>query len=126
VLSRDGANYLDEGVIDGHDPLEGFGPRAAQHIKRSDGFAHVADIMVNSAYDPQTEEVFAFEELVGSHGGMGGPQSQPFLLIPSGWTRPDGDVVGAEVVHKWFRRWLADLGHPDFRVPERAERTGSR
>jgi uncharacterized membrane protein YvlD (DUF360 family) len=126
VLSRDGANYLDEEVIDGHDPLEGFGPRAAQHIKRSDGFAHVADIMVNSAYDPQTEEVFAFEELVGSHGGMGGPQSLPFLLIPSGWTLPDGDVVGAEVVHKWFRRWLADLGHPDFRVPERAERTGSR
>jgi hypothetical protein len=109
VMSRDGVNYLDEGIIEGRDPLEGFGPRAAQHVKRSDGFTHVADIMVNSAYDPQTEEVFAFEELVGSHGGMGGPQSQPFLLIPSGWALPDREVVGAEAVHQWFRRWLADL-----------------
>ena len=47
-------------------------------------FPHCADIMVNSTYWPETDEVAAFEELVGSHGGMGGPQSYPFVLVPAG------------------------------------------
>jgi hypothetical protein len=112
VLGRAGANYLDEGVVEGEDPLAPFGPRAARHVKRSDGFQHVADIMVNSAYDPETDEVYAFEELVGSHGGMGGPQTFPFVLVPSDWAVPDQTIVGAEAMHQWMRRWLKDLGQP--------------
>ena len=54
-------------------------------MKRTDGFPHCADIMLNSAYWPETDEVAAFEELVGSHGGMGGAQSFPFALVPAEW-----------------------------------------
>ena len=32
-----------------------FSPTAAEHLRRTDGFAHVADIMVNSFYDPQLD-----------------------------------------------------------------------
>jgi hypothetical protein len=110
VLGRGGVNYLDEGVVEGDDPLAPFGATAAQHVRRSDGFAHVADIMVNSAYDPKRQEVYAFEELVGSHGGMGGPQSFPFVLLPGGWPVPDETIIGAESMHQWMRRWLNDLG----------------
>ena len=53
-----------------------------QHLRRTDGFAHVADIMVNSFYDPQLDEGCAFEELISFHGGMGGPQTRPFILHP--------------------------------------------
>ena len=35
------------------------------------------------------DEVAAFEELVGSHGGMGGEQSHPFVLSPSDWAMPE-------------------------------------
>ncbi|OKK22486.1 hypothetical protein AMK16_05025 [Streptomyces sp. CB00455] len=62
--------------------LAPFGPGAAAAVRRTDGFPHVADIMVNSAYDPDTGEVHAFEEQIGSHGGMGGEQSHAFLMWP--------------------------------------------
>jgi uncharacterized membrane protein YvlD (DUF360 family) len=114
VLGRSGANYLDESVVEGEDPLAPFGATAVRHVRRTDGFAHVADIMVNSAYDAGKQEVYAFEELVGSHGGMGGPQSFPFILLPHDWAVPDETVVGAESMHQWMRRWLKDLGQaPD-------------
>ncbi len=69
---------------------------------------------VNSAYDAQSDEVYALEELVGSHGGMGGPQSFPFILIPTPWAVPDQTIVGAESMHQWMRRWLKDLGHTEY------------
>lgn len=115
VMGRAGVHYLDRGAVEGVDPLAPFGENAVRHVKRSDGFAHVADLMINSAYDPDTDEVFAFEEMVGSHGGLGGPQSFPFVLIPREWSAPDQKVIGAEALHRWMRRWLADLGQADYR-----------
>jgi hypothetical protein len=120
VLGRGGANYLDEGSVDGEDPLASFGPSAATHVRRTDGFPHAADIMVNSAYDAEREEVYSFEEQVGSHGGMGGPQSFPFVLVPRDWAVPNEAIVGAESMHQWMRRWLNDLGQPQDSLPRRA------
>ena len=114
VIGRSGSRYLDSGAVDGVDPLAGFGPNAARHIKRADEYEHVADIMINSTFDPVTEEVFAFEELVGSHGGLGGPQSFPFIVLPGDWAVPTEPVIGAETMHQWMRRWLADLGHEQY------------
>jgi uncharacterized membrane protein YvlD (DUF360 family) len=110
VLGAHGTHYLDEDRVDGDDPLEPFGPNAAQHVRRTDGFPHCADVMVNSQYWPETGEVAAFEELVGSHGGLGGTQSFPFALVPRAWQVPDEPVVGAEELHRLMRRWLAALG----------------
>jgi hypothetical protein len=70
--------------------------------------------MANSTYWEDLDEVAAFEELVGSHGGMGGTQSFPFLLHPVQLELPDGDLVGAEAVHRELRRWLVQLGHPEY------------
>jgi hypothetical protein len=49
---------------------------------------------------------------VGSHGGMGGPQSRGFLIHPSVLPAPD-EIVGAEALHGVFRGWLTLLGHPE-------------
>ncbi|HEY1357377.1 MAG TPA: phage holin family protein [Thermoleophilaceae bacterium] len=114
VIGARGVNYLDEERVEGEDPLEPFGPNAARHVARSDGFDHCPDIVVNSTYWPETDEVAAFEELVGSHGGMGGGQSFPFALVPSDWVQPEVPVVGAETMHAHFRRWLVDLGHDSY------------
>jgi len=111
VIGARGLNFLDGERVEGEDPLAPFGPNADLHVKRTDGFAHCADIMVNSAYWPETEEVAAFEELVGSHGGLGGTQSYPFALVPRNWALPNEPIVGAETMHRQMRRWLADLGH---------------
>ena len=96
--------------MEGEDPLASFGPNAADHLRRTDGFAHCADLMINSTYWTDFGEVAAFEELVGSHGGMGGTQSFPFVLHPSELEWPAEEVIGAERVHRIFRGWLAGLG----------------
>ncbi|HXF30434.1 MAG TPA: phage holin family protein [Solirubrobacterales bacterium] len=109
-----GVNHLDGERIEGEDPLAPFGPNAARHLRRTDAFPHCADLMVNSAYWPQFEEVAAFEELVGSHGGLGGTQCYPLVLHPGDLPWPEDEVVGAEAIHRILRGWLAALGHPDY------------
>ena len=109
ALGARGANYLAEGKVEGDDPLAHFSPTAAQHLLRTDGFAHVADIMVGSFYDPELEEGCAFEELISFHGGLGGPQTQPFILHPVELTVPDERIVGAESVHGVLAGWRKSL-----------------
>jgi hypothetical protein len=105
ALGSAGAHYLAEGTVDGEDPLAPFSPNAPRHLLRTDGFAHVADIMVGSFYDPDLEEGCAFEELISFHGGIGGPQTQPFILHPGGLPLPEGGIVGAEQVHGVLSGW---------------------
>jgi uncharacterized membrane protein YvlD (DUF360 family) len=111
ALGPRGSHRLSDGAIEGEDPLAPFGPNAPHHLRRTDGFEHCPDIVVNSTYWEDTDEVAAFEELVGSHGGMGGAQSHPFALAPADWAMPGEPIVGAEVMHGLMRRWLTDLGH---------------
>ena len=82
AIGAGGTHFLDEDRVEGEDPLAPFGPNAADHVRRTDGFPHCADLMVNSTYWPEFGEVAAFEELVGSHGGMGGTQSHPVRPAP--------------------------------------------
>jgi hypothetical protein len=112
VLGRRGVNYLDEGRVEGEDPLTPFSPTAPLHLKRTDGFAHVADIMVGSFYDPVLDEGCAFEELISFHGGLGGPQTRPFLLVPPRLALPDGPLIGAAAVHALLVGWRRSLQSP--------------
>jgi len=114
AVGRNGTNYLDEARVEGDDPLAAFGSNAARHVRRTDSFAHCPDIVVNSAYWSDLDEVAAFEELVGSHGGMGGTQSFPFLLHPADLDAPAEGLVGAETVHRQLREWLVQLGHAEY------------
>lgn len=114
VLGRNGAEVPVAELAD-EGPLAVFGRGAADAVRRTDGFPHVADIMVNSMYDPETGTVHAFEEQIGSHGGMGGEQGHPFLLSPVDLSAPveDGaELVGAEQVHRVLRRWLWECAGP--------------
>ena len=90
ALGGNGAHYLADGRVEGDDPLAAFSPHAPQHLLRTDGFEHVADIMVGSFYDPDLDEGCAFEELISFHGGIGGFQTRPFILHPSHLEVPTG------------------------------------
>jgi hypothetical protein len=117
AFGGDGTHYLADDRIEGLDPLEPFGPNAADHLRRTDSFPHCADIALNSTFWEETGEVAAFEELVGSHGGMGGPQAHPFVLHPASLPAPAEPVVGAEHLHLVLRGWLAGLGHVEYGRP---------
>ena len=52
------------------------------------------------------------EELTGSHGGLGGAQTEAFLLHPAGWS-VDGALVGAPAVNRQLVRWQWNLALAD-------------
>ena len=111
IVGKDGVRYLDDGSVDGVDPVEPYGEHAIEGLRRVDGMEHAGDLVAISMLDPETDEVAAFEELIGSHGGLGGPQTHPFILHPIDW-KIDEPIVGAEAVYRQIRRWLEANGIP--------------
>jgi hypothetical protein len=109
VLGPRGTRHLATARVEGEDPLAPFSAGAARHLLRTDGFEHVADIMVGSFFDPVLEEGCAFEELISFHGGIGGPQTRPFLLYPSRLPLPQEALVGAAAINTVLRQWRALL-----------------
>ncbi|MEU5701331.1 alkaline phosphatase family protein [Streptomyces aurantiacus] len=122
VLGAHGAEIPLDELDENPGPLAEFGPGAADAVRRTHTFPHAADIMVNSWYDPEEGEVLAFEEQIGSHGGLGGAQGRPFLMSPLALSAPvsdgedSGELVGAEQVHRVLRRWLRECDGPQVPV----------
>ncbi len=109
VIGPAGKHYLKDDKVEGEDPLAKFGQRTASHLRRLDSFDCVPDILLISMYDTEKDEVAAFEELVGSHGGVGGNQSKPFILHPAEWNVGEAEIIGAEKVGKLFNRQIAEV-----------------
>jgi hypothetical protein len=107
VIGREGIHSLTTGKVEGTDPLTRYGSNAARHLLRTARFANVPDVLVMSALDPHTGEVRAFEELVGNHGGLGGPQREPFLLFPVQFDPGPEPIVGAGHLYAVLKRWIA-------------------
>jgi putative membrane protein len=110
AIGARGRHYLLTGQLEGEDPLAVFGPNAAAHLRRTDGFPDAPDILVTSCYDPETGEVAAFEELIGSHGGLGGWQTMPFLMFPSALPAPPEPIVGAANLFSVLKGWAESPG----------------
>ena len=115
VLGAQGVRYLDAGdgpdAVEGEDPTLLFGPHTADSLRREDAMLHAPDILALSQYDPELGEVAAFEELIGSHGGLGGFQTRA-VHPPS---RPSGSWTsrsrsGAPAIYRNLRRWLGTIG----------------
>jgi uncharacterized membrane protein YvlD (DUF360 family) len=118
VLGGGGARYLEEDRVEGEDPLAGFHATAARHLLRTHGFAHAPDLLVGSFYDPALDEGCAFEELISFHGGLGGSQTQAFVLYPRSLPAPEQPLVGAETLHRVLVGWRRLLaGSPAEPVP---------
>ena len=109
VMGKNGRYFLDDDRVEGQNPLANFRPNAAQHLRRTHHFKYVPDILVNSFYDPETQEAAAFEEQIGFHGGFGGAQAWPFLLFPAKWELDKQEIVGAEQVYQLLKKLLDGL-----------------
>ncbi|MEZ4663668.1 MAG: phage holin family protein [Caldilineaceae bacterium] len=116
ALGAKGIYFLRNDRVAGEDPLAPFGPNAAAHLRRTNNFSYVADILVNSIYDAAKGEVTAFEDFVGSHGGLGGWQTSAFLMFPAKWPAPTERIVGACGVHKVAKQWLAHMARETIRI----------
>ncbi|WP_239151871.1 phage holin family protein [Virgisporangium aurantiacum] len=110
AIGEIGRHRLRDGHVDGIDPLLRYGPHAARDLLDHQGIAHVGDIVAVSRLDRGTEEVAAFEELVGSHGGIGGWQTDAVLVYPATWHREHDDIRGPDAVYRQLVDWLDELG----------------
>ncbi|MGA5300984.1 alkaline phosphatase family protein [Nucisporomicrobium flavum] len=105
-----GSHRLADGTVEGVDPLLPYGPQARADLLRHQRSEHVGDLVLISTVDPVASEVAAFEELVGSHGGLGGWQTEAVLVHPAEWQITHGDLDGPDAVHRQLVDWLDLLG----------------
>jgi hypothetical protein len=96
------------GHIDDSDPLGAYGTGARDAIRRLVTYETAGDLVLLGAIDPVTGEVTGFEELIGSHGGLGGWQTEPFILVPAGLAPPVGPHVGAPTLYHQHVAWQRD------------------
>ena len=111
ALGNHGSHRLDDGHVEGQDPLAPFGPYAPEFVKRVAHRPEAPDIYVNSLVDPGTEEVAAFEGLVGCHGGLGGWQDRAMVVVPVDLPFPTDRIVGADAMHVALCAILRSCGH---------------
>ena len=110
ALGARGAHYLAHGRVEGEDPLASFSPNAPRHLLRTDGFAHVADLMIGSFYDPQLDEGLCVRgaDLVPRRARAARRRAR------SSSTRslcrvPSEPIVGAAAVHGVLAGWRQTL-----------------
>ncbi len=111
AIGRAGFHALREDRAHGESPLASYGPHVPALLRRSSGFRNAPDILLVSTFWPETDEVAAFEELVGSHGGLGGEQTTPFLLSPVELDLGSLPLVGAPSLYHLFKGWIAEAGN---------------
>jgi uncharacterized membrane protein YvlD (DUF360 family) len=117
VWGKGGRRDIRTGAVEGSDPLVLYGDpevRARQLCRVAD-FPNNGDLTVfSTVYNDGT--VAALEELIGSHGGMGGEQTDAFLLHPS-------DMAVAPTMNSAdvYRILDARRGTPVVAVARRAE-----
>jgi hypothetical protein len=109
VLGAHGRIDLTTGQPEGIDPLADYGSRAAENLQRLAGFPNAGDLILLGAVDRVTGEVTGFEELIGSHGGLGGWQTEPFILCPPTLDLADDPPVGAPALYHQLTAWQAQL-----------------
>ncbi len=93
VLGKNGHRNLHTGEITGEDPLTLYAPQDQEaygstsletriwQVRRVMDFPNAGDLMViSTVYKDGT--VAALEELIGNHGGLGGEQTDAFMLHP--------------------------------------------
>ncbi len=107
-------------LVYGRNPLDQYGEHAAADLIDLSARADVGDGVVLARHDEALGEVAAFEELVGSHGGIGGWQNDAFLLHPVDWpidradeqadARAEGEPLTGVAVHHLLVRRLVQLG----------------
>ena len=110
AIGSAGLRRLRDGAVEGTDPLHRYGEHIATDLLEHSGRDHVGDIVVCSLVEEGTEEVAAFEELVGCHGGAGGAQTRAVLLHPAHWLASASRLTSSDQLHRQAVLWLETYG----------------
>lgn len=108
ALGPDGLRNLNSGEVVGVDPLRPYGDPArwSPELVRLLNCPSSGDLILNGAWLADQRKVVVFEEQTSSHGGLGGPQTAPFLLAPRAWRVQGGDLARPEALYRLLRSHL--------------------
>jgi hypothetical protein len=92
--------------LHGSNPLAGLSSpgELAARIDDVASYPHSGDLMLLGAWDNGT--VVTFEDQIGTHGGVGGPQERPFILYPAGIELPSATIKSPCDLYPLFARYL--------------------
>ena len=91
MMGKAGMRRLRSGVVEGTDPLEPYidgldRDVLIQSLLQLCDYPNSGDVILNGALiGPGT--VISFEDQIGTHGGVGGEQTEPFVIFPSRYRR---------------------------------------
>ncbi|MCP4571160.1 MAG: hypothetical protein GY838_02295 [bacterium] len=109
ALCDGGVRNLITGQLGGdHDPLGPFRQpdRWAGELAQLLSYPDSGDLVLHGTWPVEGDNVVVFEEQISSHGGIGGAQSEPFLLAPAGWSVGPMDLESPEALHGLMHREL--------------------
>ncbi len=99
AIGKDGQKNLYSGEVTGNDPLVMYNDpeKRTKQLRYLMDFPNGGDLVIISpVYEDGT--VAAYEELIGSHGGLGGQQTDPFLMFPSAFAVKE-EIINANQVY---------------------------
>ncbi len=109
AIGRDGVRNLITGKVAGRvDPLAAFGDTRvlSQELAQLLSYPSSGDLVINGAWLADRQKVVVLEEQLSSHGGLGGPQTEPFVILPASWRTHPGDLCSPEALHRHVARHL--------------------
>ena len=98
AIGKKGSRNLSTGEISGQDPLANYQPTEmrSRQLSYLAEFPNGGDLILFSTFYPDGT-VAAFEELIGSHGGIGGEQNTAFMFHPINVEVPENIFNSKEV-----------------------------
>ncbi|MBP2681030.1 MAG: rane protein of unknown function [Candidatus Krumholzibacteriota bacterium] len=111
VMGKTGARRLPSGGTEGADPLLPYlggkdDDAVIAALTRLGGFPHSGDLIVNGGL-LKKDVVVTFEDQVGTHGGLGGAQTEPFILYPRRLKATPDRLSDPSKIHAYLSELLA-------------------
>jgi uncharacterized membrane protein YvlD (DUF360 family) len=106
ALGRSGVRNLTNGLVVGdEDPLTPYWDLDLWSRELSQlATCEASGDLVILAKPLTSRRVVTFEEQVGTHGGVGGPQNEPFILLPAHWSTVRSDLSSPEALYGLLMR----------------------
>ena len=108
VIHASGIHYLDKNKDEGTDIFQLYDNNARNQLIKLNQYQNNGDLVLFSTYDPIKQETPAFEELVGHHGGLGGKQTEPFVMYPA-FLNLDQPVKDSTEMHSVLCNWQKEI-----------------
>ncbi len=109
VINAEGIYYLLQDNFEGTNPLGIYEESAAEQIRKLFQYNNTGDIIIQSKYDPLSDQIPAFENLVAHHGGIGGDQTLAFVMHPEKLVY-EKTITDATDMHVQLKNWQKQLG----------------